>query len=191
MKNVATQLSIGILAPVVGAQLLIGYGNHPYNPLCSESCLRSFSSLGLDCTAMDMDHSGLRRRHDMMPTTPECFAESTPFLTSVAWCMSTRCAEQGGVPDSLIQSYWEYWVTSSQGKVPPKWSYAEALAQVDPQPPAYQLLPTDDMLNVTSLVAPSVYLAQWNVLGAVNWESELESRYGYANLGAGILLPCR
>lgn len=186
------------VVPRAGAQLLVGYGNSPYNPLCSESCLRSFSSLGLDCETLANDgavpinhnstdsnqtdhgdHSGgNRRRHVMAKTTPECFANNTPFLTSVAWCISTRCEEQGSVPDSLIEQHWDYWLTGTKGVVKPKWSYAESLARVNPTPPRVQLKQTDMMLNETSLVLPATYLAQWNVLGAVNHEMERESTYG-------------
>ncbi|KAH7036005.1 uncharacterized protein B0I36DRAFT_421557 [Microdochium trichocladiopsis] len=196
----STALALLAVSPSACAQLLVGYGNSPYNPLCAEACLRSFSSLQLDCEFLSAnnddqpDHSGSghSRRHAMMDTTPECFANNTPFLTSVAWCMSTKCAEQSGVPDSLVQHYWEYWITGTKGAVPPKWSYAEALAAVDPAPPVAELEPSNMMLNETSLVAPGTYLAQWNVLGAVNYEIERESTYGivitFVTVGLPVLL---
>ncbi|KXJ88977.1 hypothetical protein Micbo1qcDRAFT_13730 [Microdochium bolleyi] len=201
-----------VLGPASGwAQLLIGYGYMPYDPLCAESCLRSFSSLGLNCEAVASTtpppsqngstmpdhgdgHGGHSKRHDMAPTTPACFASNEPFLTSVAWCMSVHCPEQEGVTDAAIQKHWEYWITGTKGAVKPKWSYAQALAAVNPAPPKVQLTRADMMLNETSLVPPGTYLAQWNVMGGVQHESVVESTYGIiivvVTVGLPVLLSC-
>ena len=40
----------------VPAQLLVGYGLFPYDPLCAESCLRSLTGYTLECTMPAMDH---------------------------------------------------------------------------------------------------------------------------------------
>ena len=92
---------IGLSAGRAAAELLIGYGNMPYDPLCAESCLRSLTTYTLDCThTADGDHS-----HSHGPaTSPECFASSTPFLTTVAWCMNTKCAEYN-IPVSKLQLF--------------------------------------------------------------------------------------
>ncbi|KAJ1327055.1 ferric-chelate reductase [Microdochium nivale] len=211
MRLSSSSLLAGLLlapAPAWAQVMLIGYGNSPYNPLCAEACLRSFSSLGLECEAppsvappsqngSTTDHGeghGHSRRHTMAATTPDCFANNSPFLTSVAWCVSTRCVDQGGVSDSLIQQHWDYWITGTKGVVRPKWSYAQALAAVNPAPPTVQLERTDMMLNMTSLVPPGTYLAQWNVLGGVVDEAKIESTYGIIivaiTVGLPILLSC-
>ncbi|KAH8173486.1 ferric reductase like transmembrane component domain-containing protein [Sarocladium implicatum] len=112
--------------------------------------------------------------HMGMFTPADCRANNTAFLTSVAWCLADKCSDER---DSVIQGYWEQQVTGSKD-VPAKWSYFEALAEVDPKPPGYQLSTEDMHLNETSLVDPDAYLKQWNVLGAVYHEMVVESRYG-------------
>jgi len=162
-----------LTSPVLaaGQALLTGYGFSPYEPLCAESCLRSFTSYMLACTPMSDDHS-----HSHMSTTPPgCYAEDTSFLTSVAWCFSERCADYD-IPISKLQLFWEQFVTGTS-KVAPKWPYSVALATVNPKPPAYQLTSADTDLNQTSLVSPDSYLAQWNVLGGVAREGLVESQY--------------
>ena len=170
----ARSLLAGLVAAGrASASMLIGYGNYPYDPLCAESCLRSFSSLMLDCSSMSTSMGSMM----MMSTPASCFANSTPFLTSVAWCMYTKC-EQEGVKVSKIEYLWEREITGPPfNNVPPKWSYSVALTHVDPQPPRRQVNSSDTDLNVTSIVNPSTYQRQWNTLGAVNNESLLESQY--------------
>jgi hypothetical protein len=89
--------------------------------------------------------------------------------------MSDKCV---GVPASKLEAYWEDWVTGDKG-VQPKWTFSEALANVDPRPPKAQLNSSDTTLNATSIVAPTTYLSQWNVLGAVRDETAIESKYRY------------
>lgn len=166
---VSTLFSSPALA--AGPLFLAGYGFSPYDPLCAESCLRSFSSLMLACTPASHDHG----HSHMSATPPECYANDTAFLTSVAWCFYESCAEYD-VPISKLQRFWENTVTGSSS-VPPKWPYSVALANVDPSPPTYRLTSADTDLNRTSLVNPNNYLAQWNVLGNVAREALVESNY--------------
>lgn len=135
-----------------------------------------------------MDMAGGGGGHSMSMTPPECFAADGPFLTSVAWCLHSKCAAASGVPASKLESFWEQFVTGSAGKVPARWTYAEALAVVDPRPPPRQLGASDRELNATSIVNPVVYLMQWNVSGGLWWTSPRRSpsigRYMYAVRGS-------
>ncbi|KAK0751388.1 ferric reductase-like transmembrane component [Schizothecium vesticola] len=162
---------------------ITGYGFHPYEPLCAESCLRSFSGYMLACTPMGDSHS----HSHMSPTPPSCYAQDTAFLTSVAWCFHSKCAELD-VPVSKLQQFWEQGVTGTS-KVTAKWSYPAALEQVSPQPPTYQLVADDTDLNRTSLVVPVRYLAQWNVLGGVAREGLVESNFSLAIIITSVGLP--
>ncbi|KAK0627938.1 hypothetical protein B0T14DRAFT_563702 [Immersiella caudata] len=169
----AAALLTASLTGQAAAQFLTGFGFYPYEPLCAESCLRSLSSYTLACTTPTQDHSG----HDhSSSTSPECYASDTPFLTSVAWCFSTKCAAESNIPVSTLQLFWEKFVTGTS-KVSAKWSYETALANVSPKPPTYQLGDADTGLNVTSIVPPDTYLAQWNVLGMVARENYVESKF--------------
>ncbi len=165
--------SVLAVAPFQGA--LNGFPVNPYDPFCAMSCLRSLYDLTLSCSSMG-DTVGMMT----MVTTSACWAENTPYLTSLAWCIHTRCAEYN-IANSKFEYFWE---TESTGQsnagqigVPAKWSYSEALANI-PNPPTIQLTPTDKWLNNTSLVSPLVYQEQWNVLTAVQRETVLENTYG-------------
>ncbi|KAL6718738.1 hypothetical protein ACLMJK_002972 [Lecanora helva] len=124
-------------------------------------------------------------------TSSACWAENTPYLTSLAWCMHIQCAESN-ISLSKFEAFWENQATgqSNAGQigVPPKWSYAEALANV-PSPPTIQLSPEATSLNDTSLVSPRVYQQQWNVLTSVQRETVLENTYGIAMLVTGFGTP--
>ena len=160
-------------APFQGA--LNGFPANPYDPYCAMSCLRSLYTLELSCSSKG-DTVGMMTGM----TSSACWAENTPYLTSLAWCMHTKCAEYK-IKDSKLEHFWETEATgqSSAGEigVPPKWSCSETLANI-PNPPTVQLTPADKSLNDTSLVPPLVYLEQWNVLTAVQRETVLENTYG-------------
>ncbi|KAI1843339.1 hypothetical protein JX266_010513 [Neoarthrinium moseri] len=166
---------------------LNGFPANPYDPFCAMSCLRSLSSLMLDCSGMDGGTLGMM----MMSTTSACWASNTPYLTSLSWCMHTKCAEFN-IPNSKLEYFWE---TEATGQASAgvqtesaKWSFAEALANVE-GPPSIQLQANDTWLNVTSLVSPEVYVMQWNVLTSVQRETSIENAYGIALLVTGFALP--
>ncbi|GAB1312357.1 Ferric oxidoreductase domain-containing protein [Madurella fahalii] len=175
----------GLSAGRAAAELLIGYGNMPYDPLCAESCLRSLTTYTLDCTHTGGGHG---HGHGHGPaTSPECFASSTPFLTTVAWCINTKCAEYN-VAVSKLESFWEQWVTGNRS-VAAKWTYSVALTHIDPRPPTHHLGDADTILNVTSIVSPSAYLRQWNVLGMVVRENVVESTYSIIIFVMAVGIP--
>ncbi|KAK0721936.1 hypothetical protein B0T26DRAFT_749404 [Lasiosphaeria miniovina] len=101
-----------ITSPASAVQFFVGYGNLPYDPLCAEPCFRSFTSYMLACPdRIDSSHGS---DMSMMSTsTPSCYAASTPFLTSVAWCMSSKCAEYA-VAASKLKFSWKQTVTGDR-----------------------------------------------------------------------------
>ncbi|KAF2098869.1 hypothetical protein NA57DRAFT_76105 [Rhizodiscina lignyota] len=172
---------------VLGDQgALTGFPANPYDPYCAMSCLRSLYTLTLSCSDM-----GATLGMMTSMTSSSCWASNTPYLTSLAWCMHTKCAEFD-VPNSKLEWFWETEATgqstAGQVLVTPKWSYSEALANV-PQSPTKQLSASDTWLNVTSLVSPDVYLEQWNVLTGVQRETTVENSYGIAMLVTGFGTP--
>ncbi|KAF4994630.1 hypothetical protein FGRMN_5675 [Fusarium graminum] len=120
-----------------------------------------------------------------MHTEPSCRAKDTPFLTSMAWCINTKCGDEKA---STIEGYWEDWMTGSKG-VQAKWSYAQALDQVNPQPPRYQLNMTDMVLNQTSLVNPIIYLKQFQSSSGSKNEFTVGSRYGIILVVIAVGIP--
>jgi hypothetical protein len=118
--------------------------------------------------------------HAMM-TSSACWASDTPYLTSLAWCMHEKCSVELNIPNSKLEAFWESDATGQQSAgvktVEPKWSYAEALAQVDGKP-ELQLAKSDMNLNATALVSPETYEAQYNVLYSIQREVTVENGYG-------------
>lgn len=155
---------------------LTGFPANPYDPFCAMTCLRSFSSLMLACS----DGGEMVGMHAMM-TSSSCWASDTAYLTSLAWCMHDKCSVELNIPNSKLEAFWESDATGQQSAgvktVKPKWSYAEALAQVEGKP-TVQLTRADTDLNVTSLVSPDVYKAQYNVLYSIQREITVENGYG-------------
>ncbi|KAK6336195.1 hypothetical protein TWF696_001758 [Orbilia brochopaga] len=175
-----------LVASVTGQGQLNGFPANPYDPFCAMACLRSLTSLMLDCSSMG-DTVGMMT----MSTTSACWATNTPYLTSLAWCMHTKCAPYH-VSNSKFEFFWETQATGQTTAgvkiVPPKWSYAEALAKVV-EPVTVQLAASDMDLNATSIVSPDVYLKQWNVLTMIQRETTVENAYGIAMLVTGFGLP--
>lgn len=163
---------------------LVGFEDHPYDPLCAYTCYRTLATFMLSCSDMDMGHGG-HSMHGGGPTSPECRAGDSAYLTSTAWCMSTKCAEFN-LPVSHLEKFWEGFVTENPA-LPAKWTYVEALANVS-EPPTRELQP-DDMLDVPSLVPDAAFWAQFNTLGNVVRESYVEAQYGVAILVIGFALP--
>lgn len=165
-----------LITPVLaGDEGLAGYPANMYDPYCATACVRSLSSLTLNCS-----NGGVTLGMVTFSTSTECYASDTPYLTSLAWCAHTKCATYD-VSASKMEYFWDRQATGQKAAgvyaVPAKWTYAEALQHVT-EPPTLQLLPTDTALNSTALVPESVYQAQYNVLYSVQRESTQENTYG-------------
>jgi len=169
---------------VAGQQLLVGYGNYPYWPFCAESCVQALKTYLLACS-----RTGIADGPLALPTLPDCYAQDEAFLTSSAWCISTKCAgEAVPITISQLENFWEYRVTGKKSAVP-KWTYSAALANVDPRPPTYQLTLADKRLNRTSLVVNSSYQALWNAFSALTEEQAKGSTYSIALVVVALGLP--
>lgn len=168
----AAWLACLLTRPVLGA--LVGYGIYPYDPPCAHACYRSLSSLTLECSSDMASGSDMGSDSDM--TSPQCRAGDTPWLTTLAWCMRTKCAEYN-VSTSELEAFWEEQCTGDP-TVAPKWGYSTTLFNIA-QPPTQELTEIDNTLNLTALVNPAVYEAQYNALTAVQRENVVESGFGY------------
>src|ERR1051326_2100039 len=86
---------------------LNGLPINPYDPYCAMACYRSLYTLMLSCSS-----TGETVGMMTMSTTSECWATNVPFLTSLAWCMHTKC-----VADDIKRSKLEYfWETQATGQ---------------------------------------------------------------------------
>jgi hypothetical protein len=80
---------------------LTGLPTNPYDPYCAMACLRSLYTLNLACST-----SGGTLGMLTFTTSSECWATNTPYLTSLAWCINTKCA-QYDESASKLEYFWE------------------------------------------------------------------------------------
>ncbi|KAF4624715.1 hypothetical protein G7Y89_g13456 [Cudoniella acicularis] len=173
-----------LTTPVLGGGL-VGYGIYPYNPYCGFTCDRSLSLLMLDCsTDMGMG-SGMSMSNSVM-TSAVCRAIDTNWLTTLAWCMYTKCAEYD-VATSDLEPFWEQQCTGDP-TVAPKWGCSVTLTKIT-SPPTQELNSTATDLNFTALVNEDTYLSQWNALTLVQRENGVEGAYGIALFVTGFGIP--
>ena len=107
-------------------------------------------------------------------TSPRCRAEDTAFLTTLAWCMSTECA-QFSIPTSSLETFWEEECTGD-ASVAPKWDFGTAVRQVT-GPPTKELA-EEQTLNSTLLVPQSTWRLQYGTLTYMEEEERVHARYG-------------
>jgi len=161
MTNLLGPASLVLLAFSGAVDALIGYGIPSkcsvryfnkyrltiavYNPNCAYACRSVFSSAMLACSGHDHGGGG---HHGGGATTPECRAGDTPWLTSLAYCINATCTDD--IAPWKLEKYWADECTGEKA-VWPKWSYHEALAQVE-QAPTEKLSEEDEMpvLNFTA-----------------------------------------
>ena len=162
-------------APAVA---LIGHGIKMYNPTCAFACRAAIESAPLTCSTTggghggDHDHSG-----GEVVTTPECRAQNDPFLTTLAWCMKTTCADF----DVEVWRLEKYWIEKASEEedvsVLPKWAYGQALEQVmEPPSRTYDEI---EIMNTTVIVPHSSWDAERWTLEMFEAQETLHSRYGY------------
>jgi len=148
------------------------------DPACAFACTGSLAGFALACSTEDHgDHGGGHGHGSPVMTMPSCRAVDEPYLTTVAWCMSTKCADFA-VPISRLEEVWELEITGDPS-VPAKWSYTEALLHVD-RPPTRTLV-DGDQLNLTSL-APASWQVSYNTATVMDHESRTQSIYGCVSL---------
>jgi hypothetical protein len=111
------------------ALALIGYGITMYKPVCAFACRDNVAPLTLSCTDKSHHAGGSHGHHSTGPTTPECRAGDSSFLTTLAWCMKTKCVGAYAAEDWELEKYWREKVTGDP-TVKAKWSYGEALSMV-------------------------------------------------------------
>jgi len=132
-----------------------GYGFAWYAPACANACWSVLSGATLSCSEM-MDHSGNMGGHMMAMTSPECKAGDTALLTSMAYCMAQNCPDS--VTPAQREDYWRMRMLDTTGTVRAKWTYGEALAQVQEPPTVeFNASSTDVLLNQTVLVNKDAY----------------------------------
>jgi hypothetical protein len=170
-----TMIALAILAIANPARAHIesfklpGYGFSWYSPPCAFACYNALSSAMLECTSMD--HSG-GHSHGSGPTSPECRAGDTAFLTTLAYCMDSNC--DADTPTWKREQFWSMRVTGDEA-VLPKWDYSVALEEIAGTPTV--VYNSSELLNQTVLLAQETYDMQYNFNIMFDQIEGLQSRY--------------
>ena len=156
--------------PVVA---LVGIDTDMYNPPCAYACNSAIASNMLSCSSEDEMGGDMDMGSAM--TSPQCRAGDTAFLTTLAWCLHTKCA-QYRVRTSKLEKFWEDQCTGDP-TVAPKWDFSTALQHVA-EPPTQELT-MDDTLNFTAITPEATWELQYHTMTAFEAEETVHARYGY------------
>jgi len=151
---------------------LPGYGFSWYDLVCGFACNSIISGATLVCTATEHSHG---HSHGSGPTSPDCYATDTAYLTTLAYCMSTHC-DPLKEPTWRREKFWSMRVTGDES-VLPKWAYTTALAEINAPPTAVYNASSPDVLNQTVLVSQGSYEMQSNFMVMFDHIEGLQSRY--------------
>lgn len=149
-----------------------GYGFRWYDPVCGFACNNAIASAPLSCTSTE---SSGGHSHMLGPTSPECYASDTAFLTTLAYCMSATC-------DPIKVPTWQrekFWVTEVTGDpaVEPKWDYSTTLKEVRERPTVEFNSSSRSTLNQTVLVSKVTYEMQSKFMVMFDHLEALQARY--------------
>jgi hypothetical protein len=152
-------LGAATLPSVLGSGF-IGMGITMYKPNCAFACRGVIEMAMIDCDEshdhddMDMGGMAMAKRHgDDEMITPDCRAMSKPFLSTLAYCLSTNCPSD--TPAWVLEKYWEAQATGDP-EVEPMWNYEQSLMMVNGTPSiTFDPHAHDFELNVTQLLASS------------------------------------
>ncbi|KAH4897678.1 hypothetical protein HBI80_190790 [Parastagonospora nodorum] len=167
------------------ASAFVGYGIPMYKPNCAFACRDQFSSAHLSCTSMNHASGG---HHGSGPTSKECYASNTPWLTTLAYCINATCSD---VPKYKLEAFWAERVTKSErwNKVAPKWTYQETLFRMADMPAPVKELGEDEELNFTALFDPVAWEAGRGALEYFEYSETMHSKYGIILLVVGFATP--
>lgn len=161
----ALLLALSTLPSTVSAtELLQGYGRNDYPLPCAQACTWAMPTT-LDCP--EYAKMSAEERAAAYPSAA-CFGNDTPYLTSIAWCISSYCPKT--TKPYKIEYFWGAKMIYLAESV--KYSYAEALAEVDSKNPPKPMSPEAMVLNRTISIDDATY------------ESYLNSVKGYVDLGS-------
>ncbi|KAF2000908.1 ferric reductase transmembrane component 4 [Amniculicola lignicola CBS 123094] len=145
-----------------------------YLPNCAFACRSTFSSAVLTCT--DHDHEGGGHSHGAGPTSPECYASDEPWLTTLAYCIKSTCADYN-VPAWQLEKYWADKCTNDQA-VQPKWTYQQTVEELAKVPAPTKELGEEEMLNFTALYNAETWEGYRGTLSHFENAETRHSRYG-------------
>ncbi|KAH7139164.1 ferric reductase like transmembrane component-domain-containing protein [Dendryphion nanum] len=159
-----------------------GYGFSWYDPACGFACNNAISGATLVCTSHASGHS-----HMGGPTSPDCYASDTSYLTTLAYCIKSNC-DPVKVPTWKREQFWSTKVTGDP-TVSPKWDYIRALEEVDGVPTVEYNSSSKAVLNQTVLVPKATYAMQYNFNIKFDYIEMLQAKYCFVIVIIGFGIP--
>jgi len=165
-----------IAAPLVHCVTIIkdpfNLGHVPYVPLCGHACRETIQENRLECSP-----------DGTAPTSSGCFASNTPYLTTLAYCLSTKCKSES-FPQ--LNSFWtRFSVSSTSPLTAPLLLYEVALKKAGT--PNVTANP-GTLLKQPSLVLDEAYEFQLNALSS--WDEAENTHSKAAYVVASKCLAC-
>src|SRR5690606_15495920 len=122
---------------------------------------------------------GSHGHHSTGPTTPVCRANDLPYLTSLAWCMKTKCVGAYAADDWELEKYWQERATGDAA-VKPKWSYGATLNMVKGVPDREFDAGNEEpsVLNFTAVVNQEKWDLFRTTKETFEYGETMHSRYG-------------
>ncbi|KAK4145927.1 fcd1ed96-f99e-4d28-9e70-49d2afc1fed5 [Dichotomopilus funicola] len=159
---------------------VVGYGIDLYGDLCCQACHDSLSSLYLSCTTFhdgDMgggDGMGMGGMDgmDMGPmgmTSPECYANNTAWLETMAYCIQQNCDADGYPAEKQAACFSKQAVGGASTP-----TFKESLPA---RPPTEELASDAMWLNKTSLVNHELYYSTHGTYGEFARQERLHTKY--------------
>jgi hypothetical protein len=174
--KLSSTLGLAVLALAGPASALIGYGIPMYKPNCAYACRSIFADAMLSCSTDEHSHGA--HNHGTGPTPPDCRAGNEPWLTTLANCINSTCAD---VDAWVLEKYWADKNTGDPA-VQPKWTYAETLRELEKSgKPTKMLDPEEEMplLDFTAAFDEEAWDSTRGSLWAFENAETVHSRYGY------------
>ncbi|KAH7268455.1 ferric reductase like transmembrane component-domain-containing protein [Fusarium solani] len=178
----AVALSLLSLPGATATALLEGYGRDPYPVPCAQAC-QFAGPTALQCPEFE----GLSAE-EMALAFPSgaCMANDTAYLTTVAWCIHSYCDKS--IETYKIANFWETKLIAEDGVVL-RYTYEEALAQIDPKKPPQPLDLTETVVNRTIATTEDVYIAFLNAVKAYQASGKNESKYSLVVFLSCVIIP--
>ncbi|KAI9759018.1 MAG: hypothetical protein M1835_000480 [Candelina submexicana] len=121
------------------------------------------------------------------PTSPECRASDTPFLTTLVYCMNLTC-DPVKVPIWQKEKFWATKVTGDPNVIP-KWDYSRALEEIKGTPMVEFNSGSKSTLNQTMLIGMSTYEIQSRFMVMFDHLEALQPRYSFVLITVGFGTP--
>ncbi|KAH6975155.1 ferric reductase like transmembrane component-domain-containing protein [Ilyonectria sp. MPI-CAGE-AT-0026] len=183
-SSLAAVVAALLIAPVAHAEPLVGYGTSNYEIPCLYACGYAIPTT-LDCP----EYAGMtaEERAAAYPSSI-CFGNDSSYLTSIAWCIHGHCDESVKLWE--IEKHWEeeLFYGSTDPGVVLRYTYTEALDQIDTKHPP-KPMGTDTVLNRTITLTAEEYLGYINAVTGFAIIAKNEATFSLLVFLGGAVAP--